>query len=109
MATATVNSTQTLVAGSSAQPSSTAGLVVRGVTLNFASGDANVNFSGNTTTGLGTIYAASGMALGSGTQTLAASNTAGTTSPIYPITKGVTFVPSTTTGCTMSAIVISSQ
>ena len=109
MASATVSAVSSLLLGASAIPSSTPGPVRRDVIITLAAGDANFNFSGNTTTGLGTIYSATNpIALGSSTITFSLSNTA-SGGTIFPITSGETFVPSTTVGCTAVATVISSQ
>lgn len=107
--TATLNSASYTSAASAAQPVSSAGLVVRTAIINLAAGDANGNYSGNNSTGLGTIYAATGTPIGSGTITLRVANTASSTGTLYPITSGVTFVPSHTAGCQFSTVVISSS
>ena len=90
---------------SSVQPASTDGVVTRTGIMNLASGDSTGNFSGSS--GITGILYANAVPLGGNTQTVKVNNTASTDGTIFPITSGVTFSTSATTGVVLNFVVIS--
>ena len=104
-ATYTAQGTTYIPVIAAVQPAASNGVVTRTGILNLASGDSTGNFSGSA--GITGILYASATPLGGNTQTVKVNNTANADGTLFPITSGVTFSTSATTGVVLNYVVIS--
>lgn len=102
---ATANGKSIIPVIDNVQPAASAGVVTRTLILNYTSGANSINYSGSA--GITGILYAGGTALGGSALTLAVTNTNSSDGTIFPITSGVTFAASATTGAAFCVVIIS--